>query len=64
MHAKDGRFVLGIWSLCGVLMMYGEALPGAHTKKSEHPTLATRSKPKINYFPGDALTELKTTRFL
>jgi hypothetical protein len=64
MHAEDGRFMCGIWSLCGVLMMYGEALPGAQTKKSEHLALATRSRPKINYCPDDSLAELKTTCFL
>lgn len=64
MRVKDEVFMCGIWSLCGVLMMYGETLPGVHTKKPEHPAIATRGKPKINYFPGGTLTELNTTCFL
>jgi len=64
MYAKNGEFMCGIWSLCGVLMMDGETLPGAHTEKSGHPVIATRNKPKINYCPDETLTGLNTTCFL
>lgn len=41
MRIKDGEFMCVIWSLCGVLMIYGETPLGAHAKKSEHSTLLT-----------------------